>query len=196
MVTAWKIVKLRTKIFFISSIVYNHCTSSSAKQSASQSVPSDQASGSKSRKGNTPMSSEGAQIIGCDLYHKLQAFLEFYLDRLQRSGTDFQDEGLLKFFTKKWEDYQFSSKVLNGFCAYLNRHWVKRENDSGHNNVYEIYNLALVTWRDIFFKCFSKKVTNAVLKLIERERNGDPINSRLVSGRKRRKLLRLRKFQK
>lgn len=176
----------KARFMTLYSLVYNHCTSSAAKSSAASAVSSvvsrNSTTTSKNRKTHASITNEGAQIIGCELYQKLQLFLESYLDSLQRSGTDFQDEGLLKFFTKKWEDYQFSSKVLNGFCAYLNRHWVKRENDSGHNNVYEIYNLALVTWRDIFFKCFSKKVTNAVLKLIERERNGDPINSRLISG--------------
>jgi cullin 1 len=189
----------KARYMLLYSHVYNHCTSSSAKSAASSSnqmssgsqssslrnqtsnlVSSSSKSSKRSQAGGNQ--SEGAQIIGCELYQKLQIFLESYLERLQKSGTDLIDEEILKFFTKKWEDYQFSSKVLDGFCAYLNRHWVKRENDSGHNNVYEIYNLALVTWRDIFFKCFSIKVTNSVLKLIERERNGEPINSRLISG--------------
>ena len=177
----------KKRYMILYSHVYNHCTSSSAKtsnQTSTQSIlTSSQTSlGSKSKKNQIQASSEGAQIIGCELYSKLKQFLETFLYELQKNGIDLVDEDLLKFFTNRWDNYQFSSKVLNGFCTYLNRHWVKRENDSGRNNVYEIYNLALVTWRDIFFKLFSNKVTNAVLKLIERERNGDSINSRLISG--------------
>lgn len=166
--------------------MYNYCTSVHQQQPVPGRSLSTAAGSSSSKasnkKGGDKSSSGGAQLVGLELYKRIKKYMEVYLGTLLEKGRGLVDEEVLTFYTKQWDSYRFSSQVLNGVCAYLNRHWVKRECEEGRKGVYEVYQLALVIWRDILFNELHKKVTAAVLQLIDKERNGEPINSSLVSG--------------
>ena len=75
------------------------------------------------------------------------------------------DEATLKFYTKQWEEYKITFKFLNGIFASLKQNRLGEQKGTCQ--------LTLVTWRDNFFKQLNRQLTNTVLKLIERERNGE-----------------------
>ncbi|KAG8184675.1 hypothetical protein JTE90_013069 [Oedothorax gibbosus] len=115
------------------------------------------------------------------LHKKLTMFFRDYLHNVFEKYEDFIDEPLLMHYMQLWQDFRFSSKVLSGVCAYLNRHWVRREREKSRVDVLEVYHLALVSWKDYLLEPLKRRMSSAVLKLIERERNGETVNTRLIS---------------
>jgi hypothetical protein len=47
-------------------------------------------------------------------------------------------EDVLRLYAKYWSQYKSMCKILNGGCNYVNRHWVKRQYDSGVTDFMEI----------------------------------------------------------
>ena len=59
---------------------------------------------------------------------------------------------------------------------------MKREIDEGKKNIFDVYTLHLVKWRDNFFKSVHEKVMEAVLNLIEKQRNGETIEQSQIKN--------------
>lgn len=121
-------------------------------------------------------------LMGQKLYDLLKNFLEEHLKCLLDQCQDKMDDDLLSFYTKEWDHYSFSSRVLDGICGYLNRYWVRSRISIGRRGYYDVYQLTLVIWRDVLYAEVATRVTKAILKLIEKERLGATINTRLISG--------------
>ncbi|KAK4051653.1 ubiquitin ligase (cullin) of SCF [Microbotryomycetes sp. JL201] len=117
-----------------------------------------------------------------NLYKHLNNYFVTHLKGVRGAAEDLTDEPLLDYYTKEWDRYTTGASYVNRLFTYLNRHWIKREKDEGRKNVYPVYILALVQWKDHFYKHVqgSNKLTTAVLKLIEKQRQGETIETNLV----------------
>ncbi|KAB5588680.1 Cullin 1 [Ceratobasidium theobromae] len=148
--------------------VYNYCTSSRLHGSFENS-----ALGSRT----------GANLMGSDLYNNLTRYFTTHLETQREKSEPIVDQDLLVFYASEWDRFTTGANYINRLFAYLNRHWVKREKDEGRKNVYQVYILALVQWRDrLFYPIQNKdhKLVTALLKMIEKQRNGETIDTGLV----------------
>lgn len=92
------------------------------------------------------------------------------------------DEALLTYYIREWDRYTTAAKYTNHLFRYLNRHWVRREIDEGKKDVYDVYTLHLVQWREILFEKVNKNVMAAVLKMVEKQRNGETIEQSQIKS--------------
>ena len=122
-----------------------------------------------------PPVARSAHLLGEDLYKKLIDYLTNRLDILYEESRTHTDEALLTFYIKQWSRYTVAAKYTHHLFRYLNRHWVKREMDEGKKHIYDVYTLHLVQWRNVLFAKVSERVMSAVLRLVEKQRNGETI---------------------
>ncbi|PHH74756.1 hypothetical protein CDD82_4796 [Ophiocordyceps australis] len=117
----------------------------------------------------------GAHLLGEELYNKLIQYLRTHLNQVVEDSKSHTEEALLTFYIKEWNRYTIAAKYIHHLFRYLNRHWVKREIDEGKKNIFDVYTLHLVQWRQVLFEKVSGKVMGSVLKLVEKQRSGETI---------------------
>ncbi|KAL8681909.1 MAG: hypothetical protein Q9224_005105 [Gallowayella concinna] len=127
-------------------------------------------------------SHRGAHLLGEDLYKNLRNYLEQHLLKILEQSKTHEDEALLAFYIREWNRYTTAAKYTNHLFKYLNRHWVKREIDEGKKDIYDVYTLHLVQWREVLFKEITEKVMAAVLKMVEKQRNGETIEQTQIKS--------------
>lgn len=123
-----------------------------------------------------------AHLLGEELYLNLGKFLTTHLTGITAIGLTHSDEALIAYYIREWNRYTTAAKYNHHLFKYLNRHWVKREIDEGKKNVYDVYTLHLVKWKEDFFDHIEGRVMDAVLKLIERQRLGETVEQSQIKS--------------
>ncbi|WVO14316.1 hypothetical protein L204_101948 [Cryptococcus depauperatus] len=127
----------------------------------------------------------GASFHGADLHRSLHNWLSVHCRMMREEAEKLSDSELLKYYARQWDRYTTGAMYVNKLFNYLNKHWVKREKDEGRKDVYTVYTLALVSWKQNFFKYFAdngetSRLTRALLNLIQQQRSGEDMDSGLL----------------
>lgn len=87
------------------------------------------------------------------------------------------DEDCLLYYCNEWNNFRWSCNVLDGVCRYLNDQRHKRDAESQ-----TVKQMALHIWCEYLFNSLNKKVSNAALEMLERNRNGEIIKASAIEG--------------
>lgn len=148
--------------------VYNYCTASSKRFH----VNNNNNNGNNGNGNNSDVmnsnSNATVRLVGSDLYEKIKEFLKYYL--LNSKPRD--NESFVDYYIRSWKRYLIGSKRLNDVMDYLNRYWVTKERSSGHRDVYDIFSLCLLSWRDYKFYPNLNILMDEIMEQIQLHRQG------------------------
>lgn len=116
------------------------------------------------------------------VYQYVEAFLRNHVSTRFDAAKGITTEDTLRVYTSQWERFKICSKVLSHLLTLENVKWCRKGGLQSTEKVYETYQLALVTWKDVLLSASGAKFIDGVLSLIEDDRRGKPVDTSLIRG--------------
>ncbi|KAK9281175.1 hypothetical protein L1049_004070 [Liquidambar formosana] len=111
------------------------------------------------------------------LYDKYQqAFVEYITSTVLPSLKEKHDEFMLRELVKRWANHKVMVRWLSRFFFYLDRYFIARRSLPSLNDV------GLTCFRDLVYRELNGKVKDAVIAIIEQEREGGQIDKALLKN--------------
>ncbi|PNY15420.1 cullin-1-like protein, partial [Trifolium pratense] len=111
------------------------------------------------------------------LYDKYkEAFEEYIVSTVLPSLREKHDEFMLRELVKRWSNHKIMVRWLSRFFHYLDRYFIARRSLPPLNEV------GLACFRDLVYKELHGKMRDAIISLIDQEREGEQIDRALLKN--------------
>ncbi|GLT79421.1 hypothetical protein SLA2020_509100 [Shorea laevis] len=111
------------------------------------------------------------------LYDKYrESFEEYITSTVLPSLREKHDEFMLRELVKRWANHKVMVRWLSRFFHYLDRYFIARRSLPGLNEV------GLTCFRELVYQELNEKVRDAVISLIDQEREGEQIDRALLKN--------------
>ncbi|CAI2358014.1 unnamed protein product [Caenorhabditis sp. 36 PRJEB53466] len=117
------------------------------------------------------------------LYDKMEMFFLEWVESIAASSRGLEGELLLEFFDKEWFKFGKMGRGMNSLFRYLVKGWINREIEEKQNhNLMDLTTMALTSWMVLLFRPIQHYLIEAVMDLINKERQGEKINTEYISS--------------
>ncbi|KAK4264654.1 hypothetical protein QN277_025800 [Acacia crassicarpa] len=112
-----------------------------------------------------------------ELYEKYRETIQEYINSTVLPSLRARyDEFLLRELVKRWSNHKVMTRWLSGFFHYLDHYYTT------NGSVPNLNDVALTCFRDLVFKKESSRVTDTIISLIHKERDGEQIDQSLLKN--------------
>ncbi|KAL4727883.1 ubiquitin ligase (cullin) of SCF [Fusarium chlamydosporum] len=102
------------------------------------------------------------------IYENLSNFLTNHLHLIAERILSQDSNVLFQTYLDEWERYNAAAKRVDHLLNLINRHWIRRVIDEGKREVFLIYTLHCVQWRDNLWSRVSDSVVSSAQQVIQK----------------------------